>query len=179
MVIWYRLLTVFFILLLRTLSSSSAQCIDRVYIICGKYKMSSIFHVHFQIWDIITGNLIDVLVGRITQTFVTMVDLSSNEDLLVLCFTSGSFLLRSLTLLPRPPYVEVQDNYSFQLDDSIRSCKLSHDALLLALGQDTGNIIVSILCGGILRKYFLFCSFRPSSLPSLLPPSSTLYNSNS
>jgi hypothetical protein len=129
-----------------------------------------LWHVHFQMWDITTGNLIDVLVGRHTQDCITMADLSSNEDLLVLCSTSGSFLLLSLTLSPHPPYMEVQDTFTFQLDVSIRSCKLSHDALLLALGQDNGNISVSILGGGILRKYFFFCSFLPSFFPPSLSP---------
>lgn len=139
--------------------------------------MSSVFYVHFQIWDIITGNLIDVLVGRHTQASISMADLSSNEDLLVLSSASGSFFLLSLTLSPHPPYVEVQDSYNFQLGDSIRSCKLSHDALLLALGQDNGNIIVSIL-GGILKKYFSLL-FSPPLLLSFLPPSHTLHSSNS
>jgi hypothetical protein len=144
-----QIVSVFIIVLLKTPSSSSAQCIARVYIICGKYNMSPIFHVHFQVWDIITGNLLDVLVGRHTLAFVTMADLSTNEDLLVLCSTSGSFLLLSLTLSPQPPYVKAHHNCSFHLDDSICSCKLSHDAFLLALGQDNGNIIVSILHGCI------------------------------
>lgn len=83
--------------------------------------------------------------GRYTDVHVTMADLSSNENLLVLCGASGSFLLIQFTVLPHKPYVKVQDNYSYQLRDSLCSCKLSHDAHLLALGQDNGNIIVSIL----------------------------------
>jgi WD40 repeat protein len=123
---------------------------------------SQSFPVHFQIWDIMTGNLIGVLLGRHNQAYITMADLSSNEDLLVLCSAGGSFLLLGLTLSPLEPYVQAQESYSFQLDDSIRSCKLSHDALLLALGQDNGNIIVSILDGVILRKFALFaCLFVP------------------
>ncbi|KDR23382.1 Apoptotic protease-activating factor 1 [Zootermopsis nevadensis] len=95
-----------------------------------------------KIWDILTGRLIDVLVGRYTDVHVTMADLSSNEDLLVLCGASGSFLLIRFTVLPDEPYVKVQGNYNYQLRDSLRSCKLSHDACLLALGQDTGNIVI-------------------------------------
>jgi hypothetical protein len=128
------------------------------------------FNVHFQIWDIITGNLIDVLLGRHNQACVTMADLSSNEDLLILCFATGSFLLLRLMPLPHLPYVKLQDSYRFQLDDSIHSCKLSHDAFWLALGQDNGNIIVSIL-GDILRRNFFFVC--------LSLPSHTLYNNNS
>jgi hypothetical protein len=96
-------------------------------------------------WDIITGNLNDVVVGRHRDVHITMADLSSDENLLVLCGASGRFLLIRLTVLPCEPYVKVEDSYSYELDDCLRSCKLSHDACLLALGQDNGNIVVSIL----------------------------------
>jgi hypothetical protein len=92
-----------------------------------------------------TGSLLDVLVGRCIDVHVTMADLSSNEDLLVLCTTNKTFCLLRLRVLPDCPYVEVQDHFPFQLDAYVHSCKLSHDACLLALGQDNGNIIVSIL----------------------------------
>jgi hypothetical protein len=92
-----------------------------------------------------TSSLLDVLVDRYMYVHVTMADLSSNEDLLVLCATNKSFCLLYLRLLPGCPYVEVQDHYRFELDAYIHSCKLSHDACLLALGQDNGNIVVSIL----------------------------------
>ena len=92
-----------------------------------------------------TGNLVHVLVGRYTGGHVTVADLSSNEDLLVLCGTNGSFRLICLTMSLDPPYVNVQQEYSYKLDNCIRSCKLSYDTHLLALGQDNGNINVSML----------------------------------
>jgi hypothetical protein len=93
-----------------------------------------------------TGNLVQVLVGRYAGGHITVADLSSNEDLLVLCDANGSFRLKCLTMSPDPTYVNNQE-YSFKLDNSIRSCKLSHDAHLLALGQDNGNVNVSMLYG--------------------------------
>jgi hypothetical protein len=87
--------------------------------------------------------------GRHTEVHVTMADLSSNEDLLVLCAASGCFLLIHLTMLPNRPYVKVKDRYSYNSDGSLHSCKLSHDACLLALGQHNGNIIVSIFGAGV------------------------------
>jgi hypothetical protein len=95
-----------------------------------------------------TGDLVRVVVGRYTGGHVTMADLSSNEDLLVLCGANGCFRLMRLTMSPHPPYVNLQE-YSSKLDNPIHSCKLSHDAHLLALGQDNGNINVSILVGVI------------------------------
>lgn len=92
-----------------------------------------------------TGNLVHVLVGRYAGGYVTVADLSSNEDLLVLCGASGSFRLICLTMSVDPPYVNVQKEYTYKLDNCIRSCKLSHDTHLLALGQDNGNIDVSML----------------------------------
>jgi len=93
----------------------------------------------------VTGNLVHVLVGRYTAGHVTVADLSSNEDLLVLCGANGSFRLICLTNSLDPPYVNVQQEYSYKLDNCICSCKLSHDTHLLALGQDNGNVIVSML----------------------------------
>jgi len=92
-----------------------------------------------------TGKLVHVLVGRYAGGHVTVADLSSNEDLLVLCGASGSFRLLCLTMSVDPPYVNVQKEYRYKLDNCIRSCKLSHDTHLLALGQDNGNIDVSML----------------------------------
>jgi len=93
----------------------------------------------------VTGNLVQVLLGRYNGGHVTDADLSSNEDLLVLCGTHGSFRLICLTMSLDPPYVNVQREYRYKLDSCIRSCKLSYDTHLLALGQDNGNINVSML----------------------------------
>jgi WD40 repeat protein len=97
------------------------------------------------VWDVVTGNLVNVLVGRYTGGRVTVADLSSNEDLLVLCGANGSFRLICLNMSLDPPYVTVQKEYSYKLDNCICSCKLSHDTHLLALGHDNGNINVSML----------------------------------
>jgi hypothetical protein len=93
----------------------------------------------------VTGNLVHVLVGRYAEGHVTVADLSSNENLLVLCGANGRFRLICLTNTLDPPYVNVQQEYSYKLGNCIHSCKLSHNAHLLALGQDNGNINVSIL----------------------------------
>jgi len=93
----------------------------------------------------VTGNLVQVLLGRYAGGLATVADLSSNENLLVLCGTNGSFRLICLTMSIDPPYVKVQQEYRYKLDNCIRSCKLSYDTHLLALGQDNGDINVSML----------------------------------
>lgn len=98
-------------------------------------------------WDTLTGDLVHVLLGRSAGGQATAADLSSNEDLLVLCGANGSFRLICLTMTVDSPYVNVQREYCYKLDNCISSCKLSYDTHLLALGQDNGNINVSMLDG--------------------------------
>ncbi|XP_069696583.1 apoptotic protease-activating factor 1-like isoform X2 [Periplaneta americana] len=95
-----------------------------------------------KVWETATGELLDVVIGRHVKAKVNMADLSQNEDLLVLCDDSGSFLLVHFSILSQPQRVKIQNNNTVFLDDSLCSCKLSHDAQLLALGQANGNIII-------------------------------------
>ena len=98
---------------------------------------------YLQIWETATGELIDVLLGRHSEAHVTMADLSESEDLLVLCDAGGNFLVTQLEETSLPPYLKIKDNQTFNMRDSLRSCKLSHGSKFLALGQDNGDIIVS------------------------------------
>lgn len=93
-----------------------------------------------KVWDTLTGDLVHVLLGRSAGGHAKAADLSSNEDLLVLCGANGSFRLICLTMTVDSPYVNVKREYCYKLDNCISSCKLSYDTHLLALGQDNGNI---------------------------------------
>lgn len=85
----------------------------------------------------------DVLVVREPNSTVTMATMSVKKDLIAMTFSDKNFRIYKLHVAPQGRSVSCEFSQGKLLDDVPRCCCFSRDGRLLAVGQDSGNIVVS------------------------------------
>lgn len=103
-----------------------------------------------KLWN--TQNLVDVLVVSDAHATVVMADISDKHDLIVLTYHTKEFGVYSLTIDDFK--VECLFKHRSMLEDIPRCCTFSPCGHLLALGLDSGVIVVS-------GTYKLVYNFKP------------------
>ncbi|XP_066999982.2 apoptotic protease-activating factor 1 [Anabrus simplex] len=96
-----------------------------------------------KLWDTASGKLTQVVAGRVDKAYITSADMNANRDLLVLGDAESCFHMASLQVTSDSPFVTLSSLRTFKIpEESIWSCQIAPDPRLLALGLDSGAIML-------------------------------------
>ncbi|GLG98574.1 Transcription initiation factor TFIID subunit 5 [Gryllus bimaculatus] len=99
-----------------------------------------------KLWDVLSGELSQVLTGRLSKACITSADISEQFNVLVLADATCSFLVATLALHKDSPYISVTSVKAKKIGNNenpaIQCCRISPLGDLIALGLHSGEILV-------------------------------------